>query len=66
MITNSVRILFVQSSVNIMCFYDIGLIEKPKNILEETTDRTRFLLYKNMFELEEKNIFNKLSKNVQE
>ena len=76
---NSVRILCAQSLVNIMCFYDIGLIEKAKNILEETmelllvdanaevrsTTRTSFILFKDMFELEAKNIFNKLGKNVQ-
>ena len=76
---NSVRILCAQSLVNIMCFYDIGLIGKAKNILEETietllvdanaevraTTRTSFILYKNIFELDAKKIFDKLGKNVQ-
>ena len=57
---NSVRILCAQSLVNIMSFYDIGLIIKAKNILEDTiktllvdangevraTTRKAFILYK--------------------
>jgi len=75
---NSIRILCVQSLVNIMCFYDFKLINKAKNILEETietllvdanaemreTSRTSFILYKNIFELYAKKFFEKLRKNV--
>ena len=73
---NSVRILCAQSLVNIMCFYDIGLIGKAKNILEETietllvdakgkvrgTIRKSFILYKNIFELDTKKFLKNLEK----
>ena len=76
---NSVRILCAQSLVNIMSFYDIGLIIKAKNILEDTiktllvdangevraTTRKAFILYKNMFNPDGQKIFEKLGKSVQ-
>ena len=76
---NNVRILCAQSLVNIMGFYDTGIIVKSKNIIEETietllvdanaevrsTTRKSFILYKSRFENEAKIIFAKLGKNVQ-
>ena len=76
---NNVRILCAQSLVNIMSFYDTGLIVKAKVILEETikillvdanaevraTTRKAFILYKNMFNPEGQKIFEKLGKSVQ-
>ena len=76
---NSVRILCAQSLVNIMSFYDTGMIIKAKNVLEEAikvllvdanaevraTTRKSFILYKNRFNEEGEKIFAKLGKNVQ-
>ena len=76
---NNVRILCAQSLVNIMSFYDTGIIIKSKNIIEETietllvdanaevrsTTRKSFILYQSRFESEAKKIFAKLGKNVQ-
>ncbi len=74
---NNLRILYAQSLVNIICFYDdIGLINKEKNIFEETietllvdakgkvrgTTRKSFILYKNIFELDTKKFLKNLEK----
>ena len=76
---NSVRILCAQSLVNIISYYDINIIIKVKNILEETikillvdanaevraTTRKSFILYKSRFNNDANKIFEKLGKNVQ-
>ena len=76
---NNVRILCAQSLVNIMSYYDTGLIIKAKNNLEETikillvdanaevraTTRKAFILYKNMFNPDGQKIYEKLGKSVQ-
>ena len=76
---NNVRILCAQSLVNIISFYDSGMINKAKNILEETiqallidanaevraTTRRSFILYKNRFSIEGEIIFGNLGKSVQ-
>ena len=76
---NNVRILCAQSLVNIMSFYDESLINKLKNILENTmnvllsdpnaevraTTRQSFILYKSRFNEDAIKIFEKLGKNVQ-
>ena len=76
---NSVRILCAQSLVNIISYYDTNIINKVKNILEETiqtllvdanaevraTTRKSFILYKSRFNNDANNIFEKMGKNVQ-
>ena len=76
---NSVRILCAQSLVNIISYYDTNIINKVKNILEETiqtllvdanaevraTTRKSFILYESRFNNDANNIFEKMGKNVQ-